>query len=231
MNRSSWAALSVVIAVGIAFWWWRSSSQRAVEGASDASATRAATSISMSGRAPVDSGGSLAAYGLPSDFEAPRETVRDERMREQLRAALARVFATAFDAGSAGVAGERTGTPLLDREYIRERIRGDFIPMASRCYDLLQSRRPGFGGRMVMRFRIIAHEQLGGIVEDVSVEDGARRGDGGAPDAARTVFGDDAFETCVRESMLTVAFRPPTQGGQLSVSYPLTLAPDEPDGG
>jgi hypothetical protein len=83
---------------------------------------------------------------------------------------------------------------------------------------------------MIMRFRIIAHEQLGGIVEDVSVEDGARR-DGGAPDATRTVFGDAAFEMCVRESLSTVAFRPRMQGGQLSVSYPLTLEPDAADGG
>lgn len=176
--------------------------------------------------------------GVDATFAAPSETVRDERLREQLRAALARVFAdrgSALDAGATpSSASATTALGNLDPNYIRQRIRGDFIPMASRCYDLLLSRRPGFAGRMVLRFRITAHEQLGGIVEEVSVAP-ARDGDAGDADAdasldagARSVFGDDAFETCVRESMMTVAFAPPERGGSLSVSYPIGLSPDEP---
>ncbi|MFO0562158.1 MAG: hypothetical protein U0269_29355 [Polyangiales bacterium] len=230
MNRGRALAVALFVVLVLALAWWARSSSLREGAARDATASGASSAAVSSEAATRDAASAVGAFGLPSGFVAPRETVRDERLREQLRAALARVFAAAFDAGSAGRADERRATALLDRDYIRERIRGDFIPMASRCYELLQSRRPGFGGRMIMRFRIIAHEQLGGIVEDVSVEDGARR-DGGAPDAARTAFGDAAFETCVRESLSTVAFRPPAQGGQLSVSYPLTLEPDAPDGG
>lgn len=168
---------------------------------------------------------------------APRETVRDERLREQLRVALAQVFAagsSGIDAGQASATPSTTALGNLDPNYIRQRIREDFVPMASRCYDLLQSRRPGFAGRMVLRFRITAHEQLGGIVEDVSVaqardpDAGAQDGDASSAGDARAVFGDEAFETCVRESMMTVAFAPPERGGSLTVAYPIGLAPDEP---
>ncbi len=185
---------------------------------------------------------------VPAGFVAPTETVRDERLRAQLRDALARAFATGSDAASLDAASRPGTAPIsamgnLDPGYIRERIRGDFIPMASQCYDLLLARRPGFAGRMVLRFRITAHEQLGGIVEDVSVaparsanadaglEAAARDADAPSQDASRSVFGDDAFETCVRESMMTVAFAPPPRGGTLTVSYPIGLAPDEPQSG
>ena len=185
---------------------------------------------------------------VSAGFVAPRETVRDERLRSQLRDALARVFATESPVASRDAASGAGAAPIsamgnLDPGYIRERIRGDFIPMASRGYDLLLSRRPGFGGRMVLRFRITAHEQLGGIVEDVSVaparsanadaglEAGASDASAPSQDASRSVFGDDAFETCVRESMMTVAFAPPPRGGTLTVSYPIGLAPDEPQSG
>ncbi len=234
--KSRWlAALALVAVVVFVALRWRgivsdprvalTDASRARESAPSTGAPVAALPDASAPRASMD-----------ASFSAPVETVRDARLREQLRLALAQVFSLARDAAAVGE-GAQPASPNgnLDPTYLRERIRDDFIPMAQRCFELLQTRRPGFGGRMRMRFRISAHEQLGGIVEDVSIEEASRPSDGGvdasSTDGSSSVFGDRSFETCLRESMMTVAFRPPSRGGQLTVAYPLSLEPDPPDAG
>jgi hypothetical protein len=234
--KSRWlAALGLVAVVLFVALRWRGASSDPRGSLTDASSARDASPSSVAPGAVLRDASATSA-AADGGFSVPVETVRDARLREQLRLALAQVFSLARDA-AAGPEGAQPASPNgnLDPTYLRERIRDDFIPMAQRCFELLQARRPGFGGRMRMRFRISAHEQLGGIVEDVSIEEASRPADGGADasiaDGSCSVFGDRSFETCLRESMMTVAFRPPSRGGQLTVAYPLSLEPDAPDAG
>jgi hypothetical protein len=70
---------------------------------------------------------------------------------------------------------------------------------------------------MTLQFVIMADEHAGGIVDDVQLD----QGDGGS-------F-DDAFGTCMRETMRTMVFRAPEGGGRITVRYPFRFAPG--DGG
>jgi len=105
------------------------------------------------------------------------------------------------------------GGGRMDPAYIQEVVRGDFFPMAKKCYEELLSRKDA-GGRVELRFTIVADEKLGGIVEDVSVES-----DGGVAEEKMT--------TCLRESLSTLSFRPPAHGGLVTVVYPIELSPED----
>jgi hypothetical protein len=107
---------------------------------------------------------------------------------------------------------------VVDPNYIRERIRDDLLPLARSCYDQLIERTPDAGNfRVVMAFRIVGDEHIGGIIDDASF-----LSDAGA--------GDATFEECMRGSTMSLAFRPPPHSGTLTVHYPLTFTRDTPDG-
>jgi rRNA maturation protein Nop10 len=108
----------------------------------------------------------------------------------------------------------------MDPKYIQEVIRGEFFPMARKCYEELLSRKKTAAGRIEMSFSIVADEKLGAIIEDVEAD----HGDSG--------IADDKMTTCMRESLSTVSFRPPAHGGIVTVVYPIVFSPDdEHDGG
>jgi hypothetical protein len=113
----------------------------------------------------------------------------------------------------------------VDPDYLRARIREDFLPMAAQCYDQWTARAPGASaGRVVADFVILGDEHVGGVVDEVTLESPER--DAG-PDAA--VLGDGEFQTCLRESMMAMAFQAPPGRGRLRVRYPFRFAPG--DGG
>lgn len=152
-------------------------------------------------------------------------SVRDRAVRERIRAAIVRAW-------SAGVTG---GAPTADApippragvlpaEFIRGRIREDFVPMAGECYASLLRRRPGVGGRVVMEFEVVADADHGGLVEDARFVPS----DGGVADAG---LEEAEFLTCMRESMMTVAFLRPEGEGRVTVRYPFRLSPDDEDAG
>ncbi|MEZ4392849.1 MAG: hypothetical protein R3A48_17320 [Polyangiales bacterium] len=156
-------------------------------------------------------------------------SVRDRALRDRIRAAIVRAWRADAGAPPEGAGAEpaavaaipaRAGT--LDARYLRERIREDFLPMASACYDSLLQRRPAGEGRVTMEFEIVADANLGGLVEDARFV-----GDAGAPDAG---VWEGEFLTCMRESMMTVAFLRPEGDGRMTVRYPFRLSPS-PDGG
>lgn len=155
-------------------------------------------------------------------------SVRDRALRDRIREAIVRAWSA--DAGAPRAAGGGEAAPLaipphagtLDARFIRERVREDFLPMASACYDLLLQRRPAGEGRVTMEFEIVADANLGGLVEDARFV-----GDAGAADSG---VWEGEFLTCMRESMMTVAFLRPEGDGRVTVRYPFRLSPSS-DGG
>jgi hypothetical protein len=194
---------------------------------------RAATADPAAASAPDDPGETSARARAPSsegpraaDFAAPDHTVRDRATRDQVRAQI-------FRAWSAAQGAPPTGDPLhapmptldggrVDPDYLRARIREDFLPMAQACFAQYERRAPGNGGRVVMRFVILGDPHAGGVVDEAELEalDGGV-GDGGT--------GDPEFATCLRESMMAMAFAPPPESGRLRVTYPFAFRPG--DGG
>ena len=66
---------------------------------------------------------------------------------------------------------------------------------------------------------IVADDELGAIVEDVSLGEG-------------TTLTDGSFATCLTESMTTVRFAAPKTSGKTTVHYPFLFSPgDEPPEG
>lgn len=177
----------------------------------------------------VDDTGVAAATGQPPDGKAwdgglITKTVIDHRVRDELRKRILAGWATADDPEVAAAAKQGRFLPAptgpdggrMDPKYIQEVVRGDFMPMAEKCYEELLTRHDAAAGRVEMSFTIAADAKLGAIVDDVGIES-----DGGVADEKMT--------TCMRESLSTLAFRPPAHGGYVTVVYPLTFAPDDPD--
>jgi hypothetical protein len=109
--------------------------------------------------------------------------------------------------------------PALSPAYIQERMREDFKPMAAKCYEELLARAPDAGGTAKLAFTIVADDELGAIVEDVSLGEG-------------TTLTDTSFATCLTESMTTVRFAAPKTSGKTTVHYPFLFSPgDEPPEG
>jgi hypothetical protein len=120
----------------------------------------------------------------------------------------------------------------VDPAYLRARIREDFLPMAQQCYEQFLVRAPGWRGRVPVEFVLLGDEHVGGVVDeahivgpDGGVDGGVDRGaDGGV---ASSELGDREFQTCLRESMMAMAFAPPPGRGSLRVRYPFRFEPDD----
>jgi hypothetical protein len=175
--------------------------------------------------------------GVQADAGIPRRviehTVRDRTIRDELRRQIFVAWAEGMRAAPDASAVDTLHAPmptrgdgLVDPDYLRARIREDFVPMATTCYESFVARAsPGAttSGRVVTDFVIVGDEHMGAVVDEVSLDDAP---DGGA---AAISVGDAEFRTCLRESMMAMAFAPPPRGGRLRVRYPFHFAPG--DGG
>lgn len=174
---------------------------------------------------PVTGPATPAAAAAPAAVEAPSPTHSRSRpidpaqhrivatqIRERLKAAR-----PTSEEGTAG--GEPNSIPPfgppppLPREYIVDAIRGQFIARARDCYNVLLQENPESGGKVVVSFTVIADEEIGGVVDEVQLAEG-------------TEMTDVAFTDCLRASMYEVLFDPPSDGGSVTVTYPLTFETD-----
>ncbi|HSO39736.1 MAG TPA: AgmX/PglI C-terminal domain-containing protein [Labilithrix sp.] len=152
------------------------------------------------------------------------KTVADRAVRDELRRRILAGWAAGADPEIAAAAKQGRFLPAptgdggqgMEPAYIQEVVRSEFFPMARACFDELLSRKQDAGGRVEMSFTIVADEKLGGLVEDVAVGT-----DGGVADEKMT--------TCMRESMTTLAFRPPAHGGIVTVVYPIEFSAHDRD--
>jgi hypothetical protein len=172
-----------------------------------------------SGPTVAASAGSAAGW----DGGAIAETIHDRRVRDELRKRILAGWAAEGEPEVAAAAKQGRFAPApegpdggrMDPTYIQEVIRGEFLPMAKKCYEELLTRKKKAKGRVEMSFTIVADAKQGGILEDVEVD----HGDGG--------LADEKMTTCMRESMSTVAFRPPAHGGVVTVVYPIEFSDDD----
>jgi hypothetical protein len=149
-------------------------------------------------------------------------TVNDRRIRDELRRRILAGWAQG-EGESAEAARQGRFEPMppgpngeyVDPAYIQDVIRSDMFPMARGCYEELLKRQPDAGGKVEMFFKIVGDEKVGGIVDEVDI-------DAGAPTAIR----DDRMNTCIRESLMSLAFRPPPGSGVVTIGYPIVFSPE-----
>jgi hypothetical protein len=103
--------------------------------------------------------------------------------------------------------------PTLDPDYVREAIREQLVPVAIDCYNTALRQDPELAGELVMNFTIVGEEEIGGVVEEVNIDE-------------ESTLNDEFVRECLRESMMTVTFEPPPDGGRIEVTYPITFEPD-----
>lgn len=180
-----------------------------------------------------------AARDRPATAEAPAEhalakldRVRADRERELLRALFAEAgalplpgapVASAASAPSAyptmpQVPVGDAGATNIDPKYIQSVVRDDYFPLAKQCYGNALERNPKLAGTIEMSFRILGDPKIGGVVDDVKLSDG-------------TTIDDKEMQTCMRESMMSVTFDAPPEGGEVTVVYPIRFSPEDDDAG
>ncbi len=218
MNRRTLVAalLGVVVVVVLAFVFSSSRTDDKGRGARGAeSPAGEASEPAASGVAPKES---------PAWDAGPiGSTIADRRARDELRRKILMAWAqgdgeTAEAAREGRVPTRAVDGKPLDPTYIREVFREDLAPMAQHCYEELRTRHDAAAGRVTLKFKIVGDEKLGGLVEEADVE---TDDDGG--------LGDDGFTTCIRESTMSLAFKPPPEGGYVTVTYPISFTSgDEP---
>ncbi len=180
-------------------------------------------------RGAFDGAGNASAHGSAfTDAGVLRETVHDARVREEMRRKIFEAWASDDTAEKEARAASPAHVPMpelsdggVDPAYVRERVREDFFPMARECYGAFLDQRHDAGrtdvnGSIVMKFTIVGDEKVGGVVEEASL------GDAGT-------LTDETLATCFRESMMSMAFRPPPRRGQVTVEYPIAFADDDDD--
>jgi hypothetical protein len=105
------------------------------------------------------------------------------------------------------------GLPDLDPEYVRAAIREQLVPVAVDCYNSALRDDPKLGGELILKFTIVGAEEVGGVVEDSSIDE-------------ESTLDSPFIRECMRESVMAVVFEPPPDGGKVEVSYPLVFEPE-----
>lgn len=141
----------------------------------------------------------------------------DERDRDAAGKRIAEAIARRNAGASTPTPPDRSNIPEperplpgLGKEYIRDLIKDDFVPLAKECYENALERDPELGGRMIFEFTIMGDESVGGIVDGATLTEDSD-------------FSDPDTVECVRESLMSVIFEPPEGGGTVQVTYPFVF--------
>lgn len=205
------------------YWLWSSGTPAPAQSAADVDA-KAKSAATRSGSASGSSAGSNGSGASPStestankpgEVPAPvrvskRDRAASNAIREQLRAA-----ARSRSTGGGNGSDAPPPTEKLDATYIQARVREDLLPIAQECYETARETQPKLAGKLVMKFSIVGDPSVGGIVDEA------------AEDPSSDIKDPDLLE-CMRESMLSLSFPPPEDGGKVDVTYPFVFSSDGP---
>jgi hypothetical protein len=217
-------ALPVVgLAVIAAYWLWRGTAVVPSPAAAPPSNPPAARPpASPTARDPGGASGSTSAPTVkpsagstPASPEPTKTTRRDRQDTERLREQLRTMHRAGASRTSAGEVQEPAPAGKLDAAYIQARIREDLVPIAQECYESALEDDPKLGGKLVMSFSIVGDPSVGGVVDEADA------------DPTSEIQQPDLLE-CMKESMLSLSFPPPEDGGTVSVTYPFVFAADGP---
>lgn len=208
---------AMFLLLAFVFWMGLTGGSQHVPGEPKPFATSAETHVAEHDPSGAPPSAEKAASRAVRDAGPITETIHDKAVRDEVRRRILLAWAqTGGDDEHAAPTNVDT-SPMPERDggvdpnYIRDVVRSDFFPLVGSCYERLLERQDA-GGVVEVSFTVVGDEKIGGIVEEAEV----------SPDAG---IGDDEFRTCLRESMMSVAFRPPPHGGKVTVRYPFDLSP------
>ena len=149
----------------------------------------------------------------PGPKRGPRWGTPEGRQR---RAAMLREIRRRLERGSeeeddSSTTGAPAAVPRpvaqLGKAYIQEVVREDLLPLARDCYNQLLLDDPEYQGQTVITFTIVGDPEVGGVVESAT------------EDPEQSTLPPQMAE-CVLESVMSLTFDPPEDGGRVTVTYP-----------
>jgi hypothetical protein len=214
MSRSRLVLVLAVVVVGLlalALAWWSQAPVHS-EHVADAAPTSppqasAPMRASEADPVPLRDAGPRATAEAPLVEHRDRDHAKWSKAREEIASALERRGSSPASPAPQPEA-EPQGT--LSKEYIRERVREDVLPLVKECYENLLEQQPKSGGRMVLKFAIMGDEDVGGIVDGVEL-------------AEESEIQDADFRECLAESTMSAVFDPPEGGGRVEITYPFVF--------
>ncbi|HZJ70665.1 MAG TPA: AgmX/PglI C-terminal domain-containing protein, partial [Planctomycetota bacterium] len=100
----------------------------------------------------------------------------------------------------------------LDKEYIRSVVH-DAQPLLRECYELALDEDPTLSGKLTVEFTITGEPDVGGLVEEATT-------------SKEGIGANQTLAECVAETMLSLQFPAPANGGVVQVRYPFLFATD-----
>jgi hypothetical protein len=221
--RTATVAVAVIAVLGVVLWVFVARRSTPRPSAPSASASDVANAPPTS-PAPVTSPTPQPSTGDAARPRRHRFTAEDRQRRDRVRALIYRAFQKPPPPPPSATTSVRRvplqplgpNAPVLDKDYIRDRIQEDFKPLAKECYEAALEADASLGGKLVFSFTIVGDDSVGGIVESVDFAEGSD-------------IEDDELLYCMRESLLSMTFAPPAKGGTVTVTYPMLFSPG--DGG
>ena len=88
------------------------------------------------------------------------------------------------------------------------------LPLADECYEQALERTPGLAGGLDLQFEIIGDQDVGGLIETVTLLESSE-------------IRDAEMVECIRETLLSTIFPAPDDSGSTGVELTLRFSPDE----
>ena len=165
--------------------------------------------VSLAGEGPGEGSGEEAGADAPTRQEA-WEAIRGAIERAR-RSRLGQPPNTAAEAQQ--VPGEGVGH--LEADYIRDAI-GEAVPLLGECYELAREEDDTLEGRLVLQFTIGGEPDVGGVVEEVAIDE-------------ESELHHPILDECVRETIYTIELPAPEEGGRVNVTYPVNFTQEAPE--
>ena len=98
----------------------------------------------------------------------------------------------------------------LSSEYLRGVVT-EASPLLLECYQLALLENENLAGKVVVRFTIAGEPEVGGYVEKVSLSEDSE-------------IQDEDFQECMRETIYSLQFDAPQNGGIINIKYPFKFS-------
>jgi|GEM_PF-1336697 len=218
-------ALVLLVVLGAALWWFVGRDRpESVVGRTQPPATAAKADVRGGSKAPA----------TQADDPAPEPTAKKRRVDQAEREAVRKKILEGIREHQARAQTpepepERPDTPEPEPSGgsggVRDRsdgkltnligtINDDFMPLADECYEQARETDPELAGMLDINFKVIADEDIGGLVDEVEL------GEENEVDNAGML-------ECMRETLLSTIFPSPNETGEQGVRLTLRFNPDE----
>ncbi len=137
-----------------------------------------------------------------------RNAVRRKQLLLAIRAAKMQRELARFKTQS----NENSKKTGLSGDYIKE-IVATAIPEVKACYGQVLKEVPDLAGKLIIRFTISGEPDIAGLVDELEVTE----------ESDRAIASNEMMSDCIADTILSLEFDPPKNGGTVEVSYPFTF--------